>query len=342
MSELLAQNWCLVTTYKNNLNYLDPFLSFYIQHWSIKNFYLLIGVNQDTNREALLKALYPSYNIGESEPLAQQIELPEAITQNYSIGKNLLIMDAEPRANARIKCIIYETNLRTSTDQWNALKNLLFDCLDRFIIPANFTKIINIDSDEYLFTGQIGTEKFTFDELHFHYVDFVPQESFNQADEMYWCIQPWYYRSQWAADAHNGPVHNYLAHDLCKTIYFNRSNIKQPWHHNCKSEEYAKSGRIIACKEVDRCKNNGEYERCLSIVPTCFHLSVPDRSFYELNSNWSQTDFKSVPISQDPIKLKHDFDQYYLKPVFPVVKCNIIKEYWPTHFNSINVRNSGY
>lgn len=284
-------NWFIITFYKNNFELMEPFVRFYVEHWGIKKFYFLITIiNHDI--ELYLKRI-------------------KALNSTLDISIEYYIIHTRP--------II-------TVNEWGYIKRNFFAYLQE-IVPSQYTKVLSIDHDEFYYIVDKLILK-NVEELHFHFLEFIPHERFDSKKDFIWSLQGWFYRINYFMQSsreernsimsldelrklerdileNDGNISGRITHQWCKLIRFNRHKMLYPWDHQ--------DGGYL-CEKLKRTYDVNAIKDILYKNYFCFHIGVPDRRYFiEKKTRWINPVSKNITMQVGDIIDDQNsyFDKYY-------------------------------
>jgi hypothetical protein len=286
--------WALITCFKNEWRYIKSFIRYYNDVWGIKNFYINFGYS---NKDFL--SILEDFQV--------KIKfIPE-------LKYNGFFYEGKFEEN-KITFYVYDDEDESTTSKWAYLKhNVLFPLANRYL-DTNISKIINIDSDEYLYSPKVDLIKNGgIQKLQFHFVEFIPRsDKLDKKLDFLWSTQGWFTAKKYD-DFYFGDN---------KEFRFNRQNIINPWYHinnlpNWKNNISPTSLKIKSGKEnINDIINNGDI---------CYHFSSPEKKSFERKiKNFNKTTtgkFNGGHIPKDFNLSKEDYKN------FPSFIDNTIKKY---------------
>lgn len=284
-------NWFIITFYKNNFELLDPFIRFYLEHWGIKKFFFLITVT-DQDIELYLKR----------------------------------IMDLNSALDISIECHVIHTRPIITVNEWGQIKRNFFAYLQE-IVPPQYTKVLSIDHDEFYYIVDKSMLK-NVEELHFHFLEFIPHERFASNKDFIWSLQGWFYRvnyfSQLSRDnrvlnidpieltafendilKRTGKLTDKITHQWCKLVRFDRAKMMYPWDHQ---------DRGSLCNALKKIHDTDVIKKMLHENYFCFHIGVLDRQYFlNKKTRWINPINNRITMQVGDITGNQNdyFDKYY-------------------------------
>lgn len=303
-------NWCLITTYKDNFDFMESFVKYYNQEWGIKKFYFIIGITKKSFPEKIIKRI-----------------------QKLNRGPLL-----------NIEYILFNTNEIVSESLWGKQKKKYFSILNKSI-PDKYYKFLNIDNDEFYYVKNKNILKDR-EELHFHFVEFVPREIFDLMHDFRWSLQGWFYRVNSFKDKENVVVKkqirlnellkikrdmtekngatplNNITHQWCKVINFKRKNIM-----NCLRHE--DGGNL--CMKIKKIKKTSNILNLLKANYFCYHLAILDKDYFiNKKPKWLNPRTNKIKHQAGDINtnIEDYFKMYYTHTNVYTFKDNFLKKFW--------------
>lgn len=303
--------WCVITTYKNNFELMEAFVGFYRRQWGIRRFYFLIGIT------------------GSHDPIP-----------TGRINRLGEVCDAE------IYTLTFSTRDIIPRHVWGAQKRQYFTELNS-VIPEQYTRVLNIDNDEF-YSVQRASSLDESPELHFHVVEFIPNETLHRSAPLRWSLQGWFYRANFfrrvdVAEVrafispaelallerdlpHNDESSLQITHQWCKVVRFDRKQILTPWAH-------ADGGPL--CSAIQQLGSAEEMVALLHANHLCYHVGVLDRQhllhvkpkWLNTATGYTRTQTGDLRNGRDLFRLYYDelpartFEDERLRPYWEMAPC---------------------
>ncbi len=302
-------NWALITTYKivdppeTHFRFMETFVNFYEKKWNVTKTILLVGIATEVVTD-----------MGANKILSRVYDMNEGkVSGPYRIGvvncpdfcKNLTYYEG-----LKTDILFYDTNFSTSHDEWNQIKDVLFQVCDNVLDPR-YNKVINIDNDEFLC---MPSWKKPVERMGFHFLEFVPpkiEEEFSWDKDMTWCEKGWYYTG-----ASRGK--NKVSHGICKKYKFDRYN----------------GAMGVSCIHTGQTETS---PACMNFDPKnihkdniCFHLGVLDYEHYYKGKATNHDGNQMGEKHEEALKsAKDNYINFYSNPHsnFKLITDNYIKKY---------------
>jgi hypothetical protein len=323
--------WCLITTYKENYSLLSAFFSFYRKYYNIKNFVLLCGTPKSRTHNSLEKLISAKTMLG--------VNIGSAI--HFTHANRKITVSELTNGDVRLWVASYAAEDFTSEVDFHSLKVELHRWADSFL-PQEITRTWVLDSDEFLHVGNPQLLEQT-DRLGFHFLDVIPSPIW-PPNALFFSLQGWYYRRQALLRFRLGKglmfafmkaIGRGINHSGCKTYYFSRSRLNNytSWKHGTNDSP--------ACLLLNHHLKDLFY--CQKIIdnnPCCYHMAMLSREVFLSEKlplfSRIQTDMKKRPIQDsgrsretlDRAVALRTFDKFIRTSIFPVIRDDLLLPYF--------------
>ena len=329
-----ANNWCLITTYKENYSLLSSFFSFYRNYYNIKNFVLLCGTPKSRTHNSLEKLISAKTTLG--------VNVGPAI--HFTHANRKITVSELTNGDVRLWAASYSAEDFTSEVEFHSLKVELHRWVDSFL-PQEIARTWVLDSDEFMRVSNPESLDDA-DSLGFHFLDMIPSLAW-PPNALFFSLQGWYYRRQALLRFRIGKelmfafmkaIGRGINHSGCKTYYFARSRLKNytSWDHGTNDSQ--------ACLLLNNRLNDLVY--CQNIIektPCCYHMAMLSREVFLSEKlrlfSRLQTDINKLPvhdIGRSPETANQalaieTFDNFIRDSIFPVIRDDFLLPYLPNN-----------
>jgi hypothetical protein len=329
-----ANNWCLITTYKENYSLLSAFFSFYRNYYNIKNFVLLCGTPKSRTHNSLEKLISTKTMLG--------VNVGPII--HFTHANRKITVSELANGDVRLWAASYAAEDFTSEVEFHSLKVELYRWVDSFL-PKEITRTWVLDSDEFM---RVNNPKSLddADSLGFHFLDMIPSLAW-PPNALFFSLQGWYYRRQALLRFRIGKdlmfsfmraIGRGINHSGCKTFYFQRARLSDfsSFHHGTFDNP--------ACLTLNHHLDN--LECCRNILnqsPCCYHMAMVSRDSFLSEKlrlfSRLQTDFNKLPVhdigrspetANQALAIK-TFDNFIRNSIFPVIRDDFLLPYLPSN-----------
>ena len=272
----------IITTLKNNYEYLKPYYNFYKKIWKPKKMLFYIGIYSDINKEIekinkiLDIKLENGQNIGSINDYIKNIKYYVFEDKNF---------------------IFYETleNYDHHTT-WNNLKFNLFE-INKFLNYLDCKKNFTTDCDDfhYVKNPEKEIEK---KEISFHNLEFIPNNIFDINNNFYFISNHYFFRKKGCSKT---KLCKEDSHNYCHRIYM--------------SKESPHVGKCEICEKFDEKYEKNTYykESYKNLDNICFSFGcLSKEKFINNNMFWDQSRSDCKMINDiDKKELINNYENYY-------------------------------
>jgi hypothetical protein len=322
--------WCLLTTYKENYSLLSPLVLFYRHFYGVRHFLILCSLTGARTHDSLKKLI--GSKVGAVAAPIDKVHvthLKRELTVSEFVSGNFVLWAVSHPGRDFIPEVEFH-DLKVELHRW----------ADSFL-PREITRTLVVDNDEFLYVKSPRVLE-SAEHLGFHFVDVIPATTWPPR-ELWFSLQGWYYARQVNPRfRYGGSLMISLArafgrglnHDGCKTFYFDRARLSDytAWHHGT-------TGSLCSCFALNRCL--AEPERCRDILrgtACCYHLAMTSREHFLLEKlrlfNRLQTDGNKrpahdtrSPATTDPRLAMKAFDRFIKESWFPTIRDDFLLPY---------------
>lgn len=272
----------IITTLKNNYEYLKPYYNFYKKIWKPKKMLFYIGIYSDINKEIekinkiLDIKLENGQNIGSINNYIKNIKYYEFEDKNF---------------------IFYDTLKNYDNPSiWNNLKFSLFQ-INKFLNYLDCRKNFTTDCDDfhYVKNPELEIEK---KEISFHNLEFIPQNIYDLNNRFDFISNHYFFRIKGC----NNDLLKNKSHNYCRRIYING--------------ESTHVGKCEICDNFDNKYDNNKYykESYKNLDHICFSFGCLSKEYF-INNNmfWDQSRSDCKMINDiDKKELEDNFNNNYI------------------------------
>jgi hypothetical protein len=272
----------IITTLKNNYEYLKPYYNFYKKIWKPKKILFYIGIYSDINKE--IEKINKILDI--------KLENGQNIGTINNYIKNIKYYVFEDK-----NFIFYDTLKNYDNPKiWNNLKFSLFQ-INKFLNYLDCKKNFTTDCDDfhYVKNPELEIEK---KEINFHNLEFIPYNIFNLNNKFNFISNHYFFRKK----GNKKNLCKEESHNYCRRIFMNG--------------EAPHVGKCEICKGFDEKYEKNIYyeENYKNLDHICFSFGCFSKE-HLMNNNmfWDQSSSDCKMINDiNKKELEHNFDNYYI------------------------------
>ena len=289
---------CLITTFKDRFELMEFFVNYYSRYWKIRKFVFLMGYTGLRDVELIKERIA---RIAPHTAASDSIIIPDRAEADMS--EIVYAKAAGNRGGVSIDLLRYRHPRYVEVRKFNDVALPLARKIALAHLDAKYSRIFLTDNDEFYYSPSPGATLLKGWEI-FHFMEYVPHDSFSADKDWRWCVQGWY---------HNPRLKEVFKKGLfcrhCKYLKFARAHCR---FGHCGNNEGGGSCRDI--RSTPAAKLN------LLKEDVCFHLSV--RGKEELAAD---------KLQQGYVTSESNFREeavLFKEPPFPVITENFLKKYY--------------
>ena len=272
----------IITTLKNNYEYLKPYYNFYKKVWKPKKMLFYIGIYSDINKE--IEKINKILDI--------KLENGKNIGSINEYIKNIKYFTYEDK-----NFIFYDTLKNYENPSiWDNLKLSLFK-INKFLNYLDCKKNFTTDCDDFHYVKNPKKE-IEKKEIGFHNLEFIPNNIFNLNNKFNFISNHYFFRKK-------GCKKNLCkeeSHNYCRRIYMS-------------GDESPHVGKCEICEKFDKKYEKNTYyeESYKNLDNICFSLGCLSKEYF-INNNmfWDQSSSDCKMINNiDKKELEENFNKYY-------------------------------